>query len=77
MRSSNEQYLELEVISPKVIIAKIKSNKGINFPDSALKMPALTADDIRNLDFVVEHADMVGLNFVHSTRYTKMNELVE
>ncbi|MFY9868298.1 MAG: pyruvate kinase [Candidatus Nitrosopolaris sp.] len=44
VRSSN-------VISPKGIIAKIKSNKGINFPDSALKMPALTANDIRNLDF--------------------------
>ncbi len=65
VRSSNEQYLELDVISPKGIITKIKSNKGINFPDSALKMPTLTADDIRNLDFVVEHADMVGLSFVH------------
>ncbi|MGA9154938.1 MAG: pyruvate kinase [Candidatus Nitrosopolaris sp.] len=66
VRSSNEQYLELDVISPKGIITKIKSNKGINFPDSRLKMPTLTADDIRNLDFVVEHADMVGLSFVHS-----------
>lgn len=65
MRSSNEQYLELDVISPKGIITKIKSNKGINFPDSRLKMPALTADDIRNLDFVVNQADMVGLSFVH------------
>jgi pyruvate kinase len=65
VRSSNEQYLELDVISPKGIITKIKSNKGINFPDSRLKMPTLTADDIRNLDFVVKHADMVGLSFVH------------
>jgi pyruvate kinase len=65
VRSSNEQYLGLEIISPKGIIAKIKSNKGINFPDSSLKMPALTPDDIRNLGFVVEHADLVGLSFVH------------
>jgi pyruvate kinase len=65
VRSSNEQYLELDVISPKGLITKIKSNKGINFPDSRLKMPTLTADDIRNLDFVVKHADMVGLSFVH------------
>jgi pyruvate kinase len=28
-------------------------------------MPALTSDDIRNLGFVVAHADMVGLSFVH------------
>ncbi|PWU81578.1 MAG: hypothetical protein DLM72_06220 [Candidatus Nitrosopolaris wilkensis] len=65
VRSSNEQYLGLEIISPKGMIAKIKSNKGINFPDSTLKMPALTPDDIRNLGFVVEHADLVGLSFVH------------
>ena len=65
VRLSNEEYLELEIISPKGTIAKIKSNKGINFPDSSLKMPALTSDDIRNLGFVVAHADMVGLSFVH------------
>ena len=65
VRSSNEEYLELEIISPEGTIAKIKSNKGINFPDSSLKMPALTSDDIRNLGFVVAHADMVGLSFVH------------
>jgi pyruvate kinase len=63
--SSNEEYLELEIISPQGTTAKIKSNKGINFPDSAVKMPALTPDDIRNLDFVVKYADMVGLSFVH------------
>ena len=65
VRLSNEEYLELEIISPKGTIAKIKSNKGINFPDSSLKMPALTSDDITNLGFVVAHADMVGLSFVH------------
>jgi pyruvate kinase len=27
-------------------------------------LPTLTADDIRNLDFVVDRADMVGLSFV-------------
>jgi pyruvate kinase len=65
VRASNEQYLELDVISPKGMITEIKSNKGINFADSRLKMRTLTVDDIRNLDFVVKHADMVGLSFVH------------
>jgi len=65
VRSSNKKYLELKIISPKGAIARIKSNKGINFPDSSIKMPALTSDDIKNLNFVVKHADMVGLSFVH------------
>ena len=65
VRSSNEEYLELEIVSPKGMIAEIKPNKGMNFPDSSIVMPALTPQDIRNLEFVVEHADMVALSFVH------------
>jgi pyruvate kinase len=65
VKSSNEEYLELEVVSPQGTTAKIKSNKGMNFPDSGIKMPALTSEDIRNLDFITKHADMVGLSFVH------------
>jgi len=65
VRSSNEEYLELEIVSPKGMVAQIKSNKGINFPDSSIRMPALTPEDIRNLEFVVKYADMVALSFVH------------
>jgi pyruvate kinase len=65
VRSSKADYLELEIVSPHGIIAKIKSNKGMNFPDSGIKTPALTQEDIKNLDFIVENADMVGLSFVH------------
>ncbi|MGA7368032.1 MAG: pyruvate kinase [Nitrososphaeraceae archaeon] len=65
VKSSKEEYLELEIVSPHGIVAKIKSNKGINFPDSGIKTPALTQEDIKNLDFIVKHADMVGLSFVH------------
>lgn len=65
VRSSNDEYLELEIISPHGILAKIRSNKGMNFPDSGIKIPALTQEDIRNLEFIVKHSDMVGLSFVH------------
>jgi pyruvate kinase len=77
VRSSNEKYLELEIVSPYGIIAKIKSNKGMNFPDSGIRTPALTQEDIKNLDFIVKHADMVGLSFVHGPQdiYDLHNEL--
>jgi pyruvate kinase len=65
VRSSHEEYLELEIISPKGMTAEIKSNKGMNFPDSAIRIPALTPEDTRNLDFVAKNADLVGLSFVH------------
>lgn len=43
--------------------AKLRANKGINLPDSVLRLPTLTPKDIDDLAFVVEHADMVQLSF--------------
>ncbi len=43
---------------------KLKAEKGINLPDTALPMPALTDEDIDALDSVVGLADMVNLSFV-------------
>ncbi|HTO95424.1 MAG TPA: pyruvate kinase [Myxococcales bacterium] len=44
---------------------RLGADKGINLPASALRLPALTAEDRRNLPFVAGHADLVGLSFVH------------
>lgn len=46
--------------------AKIKSEKGLNFPEASLALPALSDKDLKDLDFVCRHADMVGLSFVES-----------
>jgi pyruvate kinase len=45
---------------------KLRSDKGINLPDSALKLPALTEKDLQDLEFVASHADMVGLSFAQN-----------
>ena len=65
--SANDKYLELEVVSPVETSAAIKSEKGLNFPDSSINLAALTAEDIKNLEFVAEHATAVGLSFVHKS----------
>jgi pyruvate kinase len=44
---------------------KLLSDKGINLPDTQVDLQGLTAQDIDNLEFVVQHADMVGLSFAH------------
>ncbi len=46
----------------------IKNEKGINFPDSSLLMPALTDYDIKCLSFISKHADIVGYSFVRNTK---------
>ncbi len=44
----------------------LKNEKGINFPDSNLKLTALTDYDRSCLPFVLQHADMVGYSFVRN-----------
>jgi pyruvate kinase len=43
---------------------RLKRDKGLNFPDTELTLPPLTAKDLRDLDFIAEHADLVGYSFV-------------
>jgi pyruvate kinase len=46
--------------------AFLRMDKGINLPDTALELPALTDKDLADLDVVVRHADIVGLSFAQS-----------
>lgn len=45
---------------------KLKEEKGINFPDTTLNLPALTEKDVQDLAFAVSHADTVGYSFVQT-----------
>ena len=43
---------------------KLKPEKGINFPDTAVDVDPLTAEDLAALGFVAHHADIIGFSFV-------------
>ncbi len=45
---------------------KLKSEKGLNFPDTDFAVDALTDKDLKDLDFVAEHADGIEYSFVQS-----------
>lgn len=66
IRSVNFEQVEIEITHAAAKGAKLGADKGINFPDSTLRLPALTSQDLQDLDFVAAHADLVGLSFVHS-----------
>jgi pyruvate kinase len=44
----------------------LRAGKGMNFPDTELRLPPLTPYDISVLPFVAEHADLVGYSFVRN-----------
>ena len=46
--------------------ARLRADKGINLPDSSLRVASLSEQDLAHLDFAVAYADMVGLSFVRS-----------
>jgi pyruvate kinase len=47
---------------------KLRADKGINLPESPLKLAALTDKDLEDLSFVAQHADVVELSFPNSAR---------
>jgi pyruvate kinase len=58
--------LHVRVTRARAQGAKLAAEKGINLPDTVLRLPALTAKDREDLAFVCQHADMVALSFVNS-----------
>jgi pyruvate kinase len=46
--------------------ARLRADKGINLPESQLRIPALTEKDLADIPFVAAHADMVALSFASS-----------
>ncbi|MBS3935104.1 MAG: pyruvate kinase [Sulfuritalea sp.] len=66
IRRVEHDALEIEITRARDGGEKLASDKGINFPDSPLELPALTDKDIGDLAVVVQLADMVGLSFAQS-----------
>ncbi len=62
----NSEGVLLKITRTRPQGSKLGPGKGLNFPDTDLNLPALTDKDKRDLDFIVEHADIVGYSFVQS-----------
>jgi pyruvate kinase len=58
--------IELRVTDVRPGGVNLKAGKGINFPDTDLRLDALTSKDLDDLDFVARHADIVNLSFVRN-----------
>ncbi|NOR87663.1 MAG: hypothetical protein GQ527_08650, partial [Bacteroidales bacterium] len=61
----NEEELLIKITYAKDSGSKLKPDKGINLPDSNLKVSGLTQKDKKYLEFVAKHADTVNFSFVN------------
>jgi pyruvate kinase len=66
--ANDGRYITVEITHADPRGSRLLPEKGINLPDTDLHMPALTDKDIEDLAFLAQHADLVGLSFLHSAR---------
>jgi len=64
VQAIEDEHLEVEITKAKPTGSRLRADRGINFPDSDIRLPGLTNADKNNLKFVVRHADAVSLSFV-------------
>jgi pyruvate kinase len=63
---SDRDTITVEITQTGLKGGRLLPEKGINFPDTTLTMPSLTAKDRQDLEFMVAHADVIGLSFVRN-----------
>jgi pyruvate kinase len=64
IRTVDPDAISVEITHAPAQGRALEADKGINLPDSELRLPPLTGHDQRALEFIVKHADLVGYSFV-------------
>lgn len=70
-------HVIVKITSTKKKGGKLRAEKGINFPESNIKINGLTEKDKVDLKFVAKHADAVNFSFVNNKKDVEdlLNEL--
>ena len=58
------EQIVVEITQARPKGEKLAAGKGVNLPDTRLRLAALTAKDTEDLAFVAAHADLVAYSFV-------------
>jgi len=67
VKAASADELRIEVIQAAPGGTKLREDKGINLPDTNLRLPPLTPKDVQDLRFITKNADMVGYSFVRTS----------
>jgi pyruvate kinase len=66
VRRQRGRAVEIEITVARDGGERLGADKGINLPDSPIDLPALTEQDLLDLETVARLADLVGLSFAES-----------
>ncbi|PCE64708.1 pyruvate kinase [Sediminicola luteus] len=70
IRASSKKMI-IKIETTKIGGVKLKTDKGINFPDTDLPLVGLTKKDRQDLDFITDHAHVINFSFVNSAQDVK------
>lgn len=54
--------IDVRIVRPQ--LAKVRAGKGINLPDTPLRLPALDDDDLATLRLMAPHVDLAAMSYV-------------
>jgi pyruvate kinase len=66
VEKSTKDGLVLRVSQAREKGEQFRAEMALNFPDTDLNISPLTAPDLEDLDFIVQHADIIGYSFVQT-----------
>jgi len=72
VHEATEERMRIHVVHCASGRVRLRGEKGINFPDSELALPALTEKDRTDLAFAARHANLVALSFVQRPEDVEM-----
>jgi pyruvate kinase len=57
--------LQVRIRHTRRPLEKLGGDKGVNLPETTLNLPALGKDDLHDLEFIAQQADIIGLSFTN------------
>ena len=67
VEKKSKDQLKIRITHSRKPVEKLEGNRGVNLPDTDLKLAALSTKDLQDLEFAARHADMIGLSFTNSS----------
>jgi pyruvate kinase len=64
VREMAPDQITVEITQARPGGSRLAAGKGVNLPDTNLRLSALTPKDLEDLPFVARHADLIGYSFV-------------
>jgi len=61
-----EREVELEIVQARPKGSRLRAGRGINLPDTRLRLPALSAGEREELAFACRHGDLINISCVGS-----------